>query len=455
MSFRMISGDPTLRTYDPTSFAQQAVTFLCLDFNGVSTKHNELPSGPCPSGIRAQINFPSCWDGKNLDSPDHKSHVAFLSNGPDSGTCSDPKFPVVLPRIFMEVYWGSQDFDSVRSQARNTSQPFVYAHGDPTGYGYHADFINGWDKGVLQKAVDNCHCNEFGDATCCAQQGIFDLNQGKNCRITKAIDEQTTGTLLKLPGNNPVQPYGKKATIFTDNVTPPLLSPIFAYTGDSPTATGTVVTPGQTQAQQVSSVAATSAAATSAAISSAAVSSAAAATSVNAPVPPASSSSAVAANPGGVSSAVSSAHVPTTTPVASSQVPATSPRSATSSVAVSHQTTATVKATSIVPPATRPSALPSQGNGLYGGPGSASGSGSNSGSTSGSHPGSGSSNAPGNSSNNHSGSGMSSGSHSGPGSSGHGTCSSKKKRRAMEQHRRRTFDSQAPHVRHLDYVYTN
>lgn len=59
-----------------------------------------------------------------------------------------------------------------------------FSHGDPTGYGYHAgsavvqemsvyglltrcsiDFINGWDKGVLQKAVDNCHCNAYGDVS--------------------------------------------------------------------------------------------------------------------------------------------------------------------------------------------------------------------------------------------------------------------------------------------------
>jgi hypothetical protein len=238
--FRMLSGDPTLRTYNASSFAQQAVTFLCLDFNGVSTKYNELPPISCPSGIRAQINFPSCWDGKNVDSPDHKSHVAFLSGGPDSGSCSDPNFPVVLPRIFMELYWGSADFDSVRSQARNTTQPFVFSYGDPTGYGYHADFINGWDAGVLQKAVDGCNCNPYGDATCCVNKGLFDMDQGKNCRITKAINEQTTGTLLKLPGNNPVQPEGKKATIFADTSNPELISPIFAYTGDSPTATGTI-----------------------------------------------------------------------------------------------------------------------------------------------------------------------------------------------------------------------
>jgi len=101
-NFRMISGDPNLRTLDPSSFAQQAITFVCLDYNGVSSKYNELPTKRCPSGIRSQINFPSCWDGKNIDSSDHKSHVAFLSTGPDNGTCSDPNFPVTIPRIFME-----------------------------------------------------------------------------------------------------------------------------------------------------------------------------------------------------------------------------------------------------------------------------------------------------------------------------------------------------------------
>ncbi|KAG6915002.1 hypothetical protein DXG01_013955 [Tephrocybe rancida] len=265
--FRMISGDPTLRTYDPNSHAQQAITFLCLDFNGVTTRHNELPSKSCPSGVRAQVNFPSCWDGKNTDSPDHKSHVTFLSGGPDSGTCSDPKFPVVLPRIFIEVYWNTGEFESLRSAAMNPSQPFVYAYGDPTGYGYHADFLNGWDKGVLQKAVDQCHCNIYGDPTCCADQGIFKLNKGKNCRITKAIDEQTTGTLSKLPGNNPVQQGGTRATMFVDTSVPVLLSPVYAYTGDSPTQVGKpVVAPasgGPTSSSAVSSAVASSSVAVS------------------------------------------------------------------------------------------------------------------------------------------------------------------------------------------------
>jgi len=243
--FRMLSGDPTLRTLDPSSFAQQAITFLCLDFSGQSNRYNELPRGiSCPSGIRSQINFPSCWNGKDTDSSDHKSHVAFLSTGPDNGTCIDPAFPVTLPRIFMEVYWISQVFEDQRKNAMTPSQPFVFAHGDPTGYGYHADFFNGWDSGVLQKALNGCNCNPYGDATCCVNQGIFGMNTTSTCYITDSIDEQTLGTLETLPGNNPIQAPCYQTYI--DPVTPAILSPVYVYNGSTGGPTGTVVTPAQT-----------------------------------------------------------------------------------------------------------------------------------------------------------------------------------------------------------------
>lgn len=48
-----------------------------------------------------------CWDGKNLDSPDHKTHVAYPTNGPasfdtDGGACPS-SHPVKIPQLMLEV----------------------------------------------------------------------------------------------------------------------------------------------------------------------------------------------------------------------------------------------------------------------------------------------------------------------------------------------------------------
>lgn len=99
----MIVGDAMTRSMDPNSAEAKSLNFRCLDANfGNSggtgkpgTDSHELPAGPCAGGIRSQINFPTlviffsytcssskcsntifrCWDGVNLDSPDHKVHL--------------------------------------------------------------------------------------------------------------------------------------------------------------------------------------------------------------------------------------------------------------------------------------------------------------------------------------------------------------------------------------------
>lgn len=66
---------------------------------------------------------------------------------------------------------------------------------------WHVDFFNGWDKGVLQKAVDGCNCNPYGDFTCCVDKGLFTKKKdGTHCRITPAIDERSTSS-LSLPSS--------------------------------------------------------------------------------------------------------------------------------------------------------------------------------------------------------------------------------------------------------------
>jgi len=127
------------------------------------------------------------------------------------------------------------------------SQPFVFANGDPTGYGYHADFAMGWEDGVLQKAISGCTCNPFGDPTCCVDAGIFTFNQSAQCYISDTVDETVLGNLSSLPGANPVQAPCYEN--YVANYTPAILAPIYTYTattGPTPLPTGTIATPATT-----------------------------------------------------------------------------------------------------------------------------------------------------------------------------------------------------------------
>lgn len=83
---RMIAGDPYRRAAGLT-LADEAIAYTCLDYGGTPTQHRSFPDKHCPYGIRAEVTFPSCWDGLNLDSKDHKSHMAYPIGTVESGPC--------------------------------------------------------------------------------------------------------------------------------------------------------------------------------------------------------------------------------------------------------------------------------------------------------------------------------------------------------------------------------
>jgi hypothetical protein len=199
--FKMLAGRPSMRSYDGTPEAQ-AISYRCLDYpNNSPLETKGFPNQNCPNGLRQQIFFPSCWDGVNTDSADHKSHMAYPSNV-DSGTCPS-SHPYRTISLFYEVIWWTGPYwDRI---AAGTGE-FVLSNGDPTGYSSHADFVNGWDFNVLQKAVDTC-TNDSGVFTDCPLFNVIDYQTAAQCRKQPSTSEQVTGTMSKLPGNNPVQ-YG-------------------------------------------------------------------------------------------------------------------------------------------------------------------------------------------------------------------------------------------------------
>lgn len=207
--FRMISGDPFRRS-GGSDFASQAISYNCLDYNKNpgNPETGVFPNMNCPNGLRTQVFFPSCWDGKNLDSTDHKSHVAFPVDAYNNGKCPD-SHPVHLISIFYEIIWDTNKF---KDMWYGNSQPFVWANGDPTGTSFHGDFLNGWDVDLLQRATDEC-TNESGRVEDCP---VFKLRPdavAEGCKLASKVNEDVQGPFSKLPGCNPVQKGPERAQL--------------------------------------------------------------------------------------------------------------------------------------------------------------------------------------------------------------------------------------------------
>ena len=152
-NFRMIAGDNARRSFtagnvemaDPPKsewaalnqtsqdkLAQRALGFNCLDYSKdpePSLYRHFFPAksyldANCPDGIRFELMFPSCWNGVDVDSPDHQSHMAY----PDlvmTGDCPSD-FPVRTPSLFYETIWDTASYASRTGQ-------FVISNGDVQG----------------------------------------------------------------------------------------------------------------------------------------------------------------------------------------------------------------------------------------------------------------------------------------------------------------------------------
>jgi hypothetical protein len=135
-NLRVVAGDARAIRPQDTS----VVYWGCGDGSSVSKVDHVPQCRSGDSGLTFHVIFPDCWDGRNLDSADHKSHMAYSNDA----RCPS-SHPVSLPWLIMRIRW----------------ENFAPAPGDVTlssggAHTLHADFWNTWHQGRLEQLTLAC-----------------------------------------------------------------------------------------------------------------------------------------------------------------------------------------------------------------------------------------------------------------------------------------------------------
>ncbi|MGH3133306.1 MAG: DUF1996 domain-containing protein [Gaiellaceae bacterium] len=125
---KMVAGNAEARSRQPKGI----VAWSCGGV-GLRPRYYTIRSCDPDQLLQLQVTFPNCWNGRALDSADHKRHMAYASRG----RCP-ASHPVAIPTIALIVLYPPMPAHAQVSSGR---------------LGAHADFMNGWDQEAIAKLV--------------------------------------------------------------------------------------------------------------------------------------------------------------------------------------------------------------------------------------------------------------------------------------------------------------
>ena len=156
-NLKLIGGDPS----NKTGQSLEVVSWNCND--DPNTRSNVIPQN-CRSGqtIQLHIKFPNCWNGRDLDSANHRSHLRYMGSEyavpPDSSVggvrdfCTrQSEHNIAVPQITFNLVWrlpAGINANTLRlSSDASDAIPGASAHGD---------FMEGWDRNSAEIFVRDC-----------------------------------------------------------------------------------------------------------------------------------------------------------------------------------------------------------------------------------------------------------------------------------------------------------
>ena len=153
---------------DLTAPATGAFHFRCsgLGASGQHFKDIVAAATVCPNGARlaAVIDSPQCWDGKNLDSPDHRSHMAYPSYGWWGYLKCPSTHPYIIPRFTMGAFYMTDDtldrtgtWEPGKTVTWHLSSDVMPGKlPEKPGTTFHADWFGAWDPVVQATWTEHC-----------------------------------------------------------------------------------------------------------------------------------------------------------------------------------------------------------------------------------------------------------------------------------------------------------
>ena len=141
LGLRVVAGDAAATSNQPSQVGFWEVNGRKEVTTADSDNMIERPPGA--NNVQLRVNFPQCWDGMHLDSPDHQSHMTYAV----SGTCP-ASHPVRIPQLVTFT-----QYDAVGGAGFELSSGPWFT--------FHQDFWNAWAPDQMSELTSRCIAAEL------------------------------------------------------------------------------------------------------------------------------------------------------------------------------------------------------------------------------------------------------------------------------------------------------